>query len=47
MTDNDAVAGVRLVSLFPEMLLYCLKDDEQGGDNEEQAKYHFGGEINE
>ena len=47
MTDNDAVAGVRLASRFPEVLLNCLKDDEQGGDNEEQAEYHFGGEINE
>ena len=36
MTDNDAVAGVRLASRFPEVLLNCLKDDEQGGDNEEQ-----------
>ena len=29
------------------MLLNSLENDEQGGDNEEQAEYHFGGEINE
>ena len=37
MTDNDAVAGVRLASRFPEVLLNCLKDDEQGRNNEEQT----------